>query len=129
MNLNDFGTDLEESTEFLIEKLLILHPWDEEWDFKTAIKLVPLYKEKMDLEISKNGHCSESRFDEIIRFSSILDTNKVKLLFMEQLESIPLILDDKYLKQEERIDLLIESLDNKLKKADSNLYVFFNHEE
>ena len=128
MDLNDFGTDLEDSTEFLIEKLSILHPWDEEWDFKTASKLLPFYREKLDLEISKNGECSESRFDEIIRFSSILDISKVKLVFMEQLESIPLILDDKYLKPEERIDLLIESLDNKLKKADNNLYVFFNHE-
>ena len=48
---------------------------------------------------------------------------------MEQLESMPLILDGKYLKTEDRIDLLIESLDGRLKRVDSGLYLFFNHEE
>ena len=59
--------------------------------------------------------------------SSILDTNQVKLLFMEQLESMPLILDGKYLRTDERIDLLIESLNGRLVKVDTGLFLFFNH--
>lgn len=129
MDIIDFGNDLDRSAEFLVEKLLDLHPWDEKWDLKIASKLVPFYKEKADLEKEKYGQCSEDKFDAIIRFSSILDTRQVKLLFMEQLESMPLILDGKYLKTEERIDLLIESLNGRLKKVDSGLYLFFNHEE
>ncbi len=129
MDINDFGKDLNESAEFLVEKLLDLHPWDEKWDLRIAAKLVPFYKEKVDLENQKYGECSDDRFDSIIRFSSILDTRQVKLLFMEQLESMPLILDGKYLKTEDRIDLLIESLDGRLKRVDSGLYLFFNHEE
>jgi len=129
MDFNDFGNDLDESAEFLVEKLLDLHPWDEKWDLKITRKLVPFYKEKVDDEIVKNGECSEEQFDLIVKFSSILDTRQVKLLFMEQLESMPLILDGKYLKTEDRIDLLIESLNGRLKRADKGLYLFFNHEE
>lgn len=129
MEINDFGHDLDESAQFLVQKLLILHPWDEEWNLSVTAKLVPFYKEKIDLQISKQGKCDEEFFDKLIRFSSILDTNQVRLLFMEQLVDMPLILDGKYLNNDERIDLLIESLNGRLKRVDNGLYLFFNHEE
>ena len=47
---------------------------------------------------------------------------------MGDLSDIPLIYDGKYLNDEERIDLLIE-YKKRLKKVDSNLYLFFNHIE
>ncbi len=127
MDFNDFGNDLDASVEFLSQKLLDLHPWDNQWDFMIVAKLVPYYKEKIDLERSKNEEFNEESFDKIVRFSSILDTNQVKLLFMEQLESMPLILDGKYLRTDERIDLLIESLNGRLVKVDTGLFLFFNH--
>ena len=49
MDFNDFGNDLEDSAELLIEKLKELHPWDEEWDLKTTLKLVPFYKEELEI--------------------------------------------------------------------------------
>ena len=132
MDFNDFGENLEDSTYFLIEKLKELHPWDEEWSYNIAVKLVPIYKneimefkeylEFMDLEFNWE------HFNNIIKFSSILSKDQVKLLFMGDLSDIPLIYDGKYLNDEERIDLLIE-YKKRLKKVDSNLYLFFNHIE
>ena len=132
MDFNDFGENLEDSTYFLIEKLKELHPWDEEWSYNIAVKLVPIYKneimefkeylEFMDLEFNLE------HFNNIIKFSSILSKDQVKLLFMGDLSDIPLIYDGKYLNDEERIDLLIE-YKKRLKKVDSNLYLFFNHIE
>ena len=132
MDFNDFGNDLEDSAELLIEKLKELHPWDEEWDLKTTLKLVPLYKEELEIiRINREIEDLELKledFNNLIKFSAILSKDQVKLLFMEDLTKIPLILDDKYLNEDERIDLLIESK-SRLKKVDSNLYLFFNHEE
>ena len=132
MDFNDFGENLEDSTYFLIEKLKELHPWDEEWSYNIAVKLVPIYKneimefkeylEFMGLEFNLE------HFNNIIKFSSILSKDQVKLLFMGDLSDIPLIYDGKYLNDEERIDLLIE-YKKRLKKVDSNLYLFFNHIE
>ena len=132
MDFNDFGENLEDSTYFLIEKLKGLHPWDEEWSYNIAVKLVPIYKneimefkeylEFMDLKFNLE------HFNNIIKFSSILSKDQVKLLFMGDLSDIPLIYDGKYLNDEERIDLLIE-YKKRLKKVDSNLYLFFNHIE
>ena len=132
MDFNDFGENLEDSTYFLMEKLKELHPWDEEWNYKIAVKLVPIYKneimefkeylEFMGLEFNLE------HFNNIIKFSSILSKDQVKLLFMGDLSDIPLIYDGKYLNDEERIDLLIE-YKKRLKKVDSNLYLFFNHIE
>ena len=77
-----------------------------------------------------NGDANDSikNFNNIIRFSSILTKDQVKLLFMGDLAEIPLIYDGKYLSDDERIDLLIE-YKRRLKKVDSNLYLFFNHVE
>ena len=132
MDFNDFGENLEDSTYLLIEKLKELHPWDEEWSYNIAVKLVPIYKneimefkeylEFMGLEFNLE------HFNNIIKFSSILSKDRVKLLFMGDLSDIPLIYDGKYLSDEERIDLLIE-YKARLKKVDSNLYLFFNHVE
>ena len=132
MDFNDFGENLEDSTYFLMEKLKELHPWDEEWSYTIAVKLVPIYKyeilefkeylEFMGLEFNLE------HFNNIIKFSSILSKDQVKLLFMGDLSDIPLIYDGKYLNDEERIDLLIE-YKKRLKKVDSNLYLFFNHIE
>ena len=132
MDFNDFGENLEDSTYFLIEKLKELHPGDEEWSYNIAVKLVPIYKneimefkeylEFMGLEFNLE------HFNNIIKFSSILSKDQVKLLFMGDLSDIPLIYDGKYLNDEERIDLLIE-YKKRLKKVDSNLYLFFNHIE
>ena len=132
MDFNDFGENLEDSAYFLIEKLKELHPWDEEWSYNIAVKLVPIYKneimefkeylEFMDLKFNLE------HFNNIIKFSSILSKDQVKLLFMGDLSDIPLIYDGKYLNDEERIDLLIE-YKKRLKKVDSNLYLFFNHIE
>lgn len=47
MDFNQFGNNLEDSTNFLIEKLSELHPWDEEWNYDIAIKLVPIYRKKL----------------------------------------------------------------------------------
>ena len=49
MDFNDFGNDLDESAEFLIAKLKELHPWDDEWDLKITKKLVPFYKEELEI--------------------------------------------------------------------------------
>ena len=132
MDFNDFGNDLDESAEFLIAKLKELHPWDDEWDLKITKKLVPFYKEELEIirinrEI-EDLELESDDFNNLIKFSAILSKNQVKLLFMEDLTNIPLILDDKYLNEDERIELLIESK-SRLKKVDSNLYLFFNHEE
>ena len=72
MDFNDFGENLEDSTYFLIEKLKELHPWDEEWSYNIAVKLVPIYKneimgfkeylEFMDLEFNLE------HFNNIIKF-------------------------------------------------------------
>lgn len=132
MDFNQFGNNLEDSTNFLIEKLSELHPWDEEWNYDIAIKLVPIYKEEIDkfkeyLE-SVDLEFNEENFNNIIRFSSILTKDQVKLLFMGDLSEIPLIYDGKYLNDEERIDLMIE-YKTRLKKVEPNLYLFFNHIE
>lgn len=132
MDFNEFGDNLEESAYFLIEKLKELHPWDEEWKYNIAVKLVPIYKEEIakfkeylefnDLEFNLEN------FNNLIKFSSILSKDQLKLLFIGDLTDIPLIYDGKYLSDEERIDLLVESK-VRLRKVDSNLYLFFNHED
>ena len=132
MDFNQFESNLEDSTIFLMEKLKELHPWDEELKYNIAEKLVPVYNDEItkfkeylqfnDLEFNLEN------FNNIIKFSSILTKDQVKLLFMGDLADIPLIYDGKYLSDEERIDLLIE-YKARLKKVDSNLYLFFNHVE
>ena len=132
MDFNQFGNNLEDSSIFLKEKLKELHPWDEEWKYDIVVKLVPIYNEEInkfkeylqfnDLEFDLEN------FNNLIKFSSILTKDQVKLLFMGDLADIPLIYDGKYLSDEERIDLLIE-YKARLKKVDSNLYLFFNHVE
>ena len=112
MDYNQFGDNLEDSANFLIEKLNELHPWDEEWKYNIAVKLVPIYKEVIDefkeyLQFN-DLEFTEENFDNIIRFSSILTKDQLKLLFMGDLSDIPLIYDGKYLSDDERIDLLIE---------------------
>ena len=132
MDFNQFGSNLEDSTIFLMEKLKELHPWDEELKYNIAEKLVPVY----NVEITKFKEYLQfndlefnlENFNNIIKFSSILTKDQVKLLFMGDLADIPLIYDGKYLSDEERIDLLIE-YKARLKKVDSNLYLFFNHVE
>lgn len=130
MDFNDFGENLDHSAYFLMEKLKDLHPWDKEWSYDISIKLVPFYKEQ--LEILENNlemndyHLKQDDFNNLIRFSSILNKDQVKLLFMEDLSNIPLICEGKYLNDDERIGLLIESKE-RLKRVDSNLYLFFNH--
>ena len=47
MDFNQFGDNLEDSTNFLIEKLSELHPWDDEWKYDIAVKLVPIYVEEI----------------------------------------------------------------------------------
>ena len=132
MDYNQFGDNLENSANFLIEKLKQLHPWDDEWKYIIAVKLVPIYKEVIDefkeyLEYNELEF-TEENFDNIIKFSSILTKDQLKLLFMGDLSDIPLIYDGKYLSDDERIDLLIE-YKARLKKVESNLYLFFNHVE
>ncbi len=132
MDFNQFGNDLEDSANFLIEKLKELHPWDEEWRYNIAVKLVPVYNEEITdfkeyLE-SNDLEFTLENFNNIIKFSSILTKDQVKLLFMGDLAEIPLIYDGKYLSDDERIDLVIE-YKRRLKKVDSNLYLFFNHVE
>ena len=132
MDFNDFGENLEGSANFLIEKLKELHPWDDEWSFDISIKLVPFYREQLEmmrnsLEMN-DSHLRMDDFNNLIRFSSILSKDQIKLLFMEDLSNIPLIWEGKYLKDEERVDLLIQN-NGRLRKVDSNLYLFFNHEE
>ncbi len=132
MDFNDFGENLEDSANFLIEKLKELHPWDDEWSFDISIKLVACYREQLEmmrnsLEMN-DSHLRMDDFNNLIRFSSILSKDQIKLLFMEDLSNIPLIWEGKYLKDEERVDLLIQN-NGRLRKVDSNLYLFFNHEE
>lgn len=132
MDFNDFGEITEDSAIFLKEKLKDLHPWDEEWDLKITRQLVPFYAEQMEImkiemEIQDSQFTIET-FNNIIKFSSILSKDQLKILFMEALSNIPLIVDDKYLKEDERIDLLIES-NPRLRKVNANLYLFFNHED
>ena len=132
MDFNDFGENLEDSTIFLIEKLKELHPWDQEWHYNVAVKLVPIYNEEMikfqKILDSKDLEFESQHFNKLIRFSSILSKDQVKILFLGDLADIPLIYDGKYLSDEERVDLLVESKD-RLRKVDSNLYLFFNHED
>lgn len=132
MDLNEFGVDLEKSSSFLYEKLLDLHPWDNPWDDSTCKRLVPFYREKLE-EHSKLNNINLNEdidgFDDIIRFSSILDTRQLKLIFMDDLNSLPLIADGKYLSADERLDLLIESKRGRLKRIDDGKYLFFNHED
>ena len=132
MDFNQFGDNLEDSANFLIEKLRQLHPWDDEWKYNIAIKLVPIYKEVIDefkeYLVFNELEFTEENFDNIIKFSSILTKDQLKLLFMGDLSDIPLIYDGKYLSDDERIDLLIE-YKTRLKKVDSNIYLFFNHVE
>ena len=71
---------------------------------------------------------TEENFDNILKFSSILTKDQVKLLFMGDLANIPLIYDGKYLSDDERIDLLVE-YKTRLRKVEPNLYLFFNHVE
>ena len=97
MDFNQFGDNLEDSTNFLIEKLSELHPWDDEWKYDIAVKLVPIYVEEIDkfkeyLE-SVGLDFTEENFDNILKFSSILTKDQVKLLFMGDLADIPLIHD------------------------------------
>jgi hypothetical protein len=130
MDFSEFGENLEDSANFLIEKIRELHPWDEELRYNIAIKLVPVYQEQIvEFKEYLKGNDLEftlQNFDNLIKFSSILTKDQVKLLFMGDLADIPLIYDGKYLSDDERIDLLIE-YKTRLKKVDSNLYLFFNH--
>ena len=130
MDFSEFGENLEDSANFLIEKIRELHPWYEELRYNIAIKLVPVYQEQI-VEFKEYLECNDleftlQNFDNLIKFSSILTKDQVKLLFMGDLADIPLIYDGKYLSDDERIDLLIE-YKTRLKKVDSNLYLFFNH--
>ena len=72
MDFNDFGENEENSAYFLIEKLKELHPWDEEWSFDVSIKLVPFYKEQLEMmKISlemKDSHLKIDDFNNLIRF-------------------------------------------------------------
>ena len=116
MDYNQFGDNLEDSANFLIEKLKQLHPWDDEWKYNIAVKLVPIYTEVIDefkeyLEFN-DLEFSEENFDNIIKFSSILTKDQLKILFMGDLSDIPLIYDGKYLSDDEMIDLLIEYKNN-----------------
>lgn len=130
MDFSEFGENLDDSANFLIEKIRELHPWDEELRYAIAIKLVPVYQEQIvEFKEYLKGNDLEftlQNFDNLIKFSSILTKDQVKLLFMGDLADIPLIYDGKYLSDDERIDLLIE-YKTRLKKIDSNLYLFFNH--
>ena len=56
MDFNQFGNNLEDSTNFLIEKLKELHPWDDEWKYNIAVKLVPIYED----ESRTNAHSGPS---------------------------------------------------------------------
>ena len=132
MDFNDFGENLEDSAYFLIDKLRQLHPWDGEWSYNIAIKLVPIYEEEI-INFKEYLECNDleftlEHFNNLIKFSSILTKDQVKLLFMGDLTDIPLILDGKYLSDDERIDILVESK-VRLKKVEPNLYLFFNHED
>ena len=108
MDYNQFGDNLEDSANFLIEKLRQLHPWDDEWKYNIAVKLVPIYKEVIDefkeYLVFNELEFTEENFDNIIKFSSILTKDQLKLLFMGDLSDIPLIYDGKYLSDDERID-------------------------
>ena len=73
MDFNDFGENLEDSANFLIEKLKELHPWDDEWSFDISIKLVPFYREQLEmmrnsLEMN-DSHLRMDDFNNLIRFS------------------------------------------------------------
>ena len=76
----------------------------------------------------KDSHLKIDDFNNLIRFSSILTKDQIKLLFMEDISNIPLIWEGKYLKDDERIDLLIQK-NNRLRRVENNLFLFFNHEE
>ena len=132
MDFNQFGDNLEDSANFLIEKLNELHPWDDEWKYSIAVKLVPIYEDEIgkfkEYMESIGLDFTEENFNNIIKFSSILTKDQVKLLFMGDLADIPLIYDGKYLSDDERIDLLVE-YKTRLRKVEPNLYLFFNHVE
>ena len=109
-----------------------MHPWDDEWKYNIAVKLVPIYEDEISqfkeyLE-SIGLDFTEENFNNIIKFSSILTKDQVKILFMGDLAEIPLIYDGRYLSDDERIDLLVE-YKTRLRKVEPNLYLFFNHVE
>ena len=96
MDFNDFGENLEDSTIFLIEKLKELHPWDQEWHYNVAVKLVPIYNEEMikfqEILDSKDLEFESQHFNKLIRFSSILSKDQVKILFLGDLADYHVLL-------------------------------------
>lgn len=123
MKIEDFGVNIDEAADFIIESLHHLHKGHDDVSKDLAIKMVPFYKSYI-----KNDTTVEDLIN-IIDYSSILSEYHVKMVFMDELLEIPLIsFEDKYYSLEERIDLLIEKLDNnKLIKLEKNTYLFFNH--
>lgn len=122
MRVEEFGNDIDESAVFLMDSLRTLHRGHDDVSKELAIKMIPHYKkhihENMDIE----------EFIRIIDFSSILSEYHVKMVFMDELLEIPLISEDRYYSLEERIDFLIDTLDEgKLVKLHKNTYLFFNH--
>ena len=76
MDFNQFGDNLEDSANFLIEKLKELHPWDEEWRYNIAVKLVPVYNEEITdfkeyLE-SNDLEFTLENFNNIIKFNNYI---------------------------------------------------------
>ena len=123
MKIEEFGIDLDEAAEFIMESLHHLHKGHDDVSKDLAIKMIPFYKNYI-----KSNTTVEDLIN-IIDYSSILSEYHVKMSFMDELLEIPLISpNDKYYSLEERIDLLIEKLNNnKLVKLEKNTYLFFNH--
>lgn len=123
MEIESFGINVDESANFLIESLHCLHKGADDVDKELAILMVPYYKDQI------TGDMVMDDFLRVIDYSTILSAFHVKMIFMDELLNIPLISpDDKYYSTEERIDLLIGSLNKrKLFKLKNNVYLFFNH--
>lgn len=123
MKIEEFGQNLDRSVAFLIETLHQLHKGHDDVSKELAIKMIPYYKKHISNDTTMEDFIS------IIDYSSILSEYHVKMIFMDELLEIPLINDDdKYYSLEDRIDLLIDKLnDDKLIKLGKNTYLFFNH--
>ena len=122
MEIQEFGANIEESAEFIMESLHHLHKGHDDVSKDLAIKMVPFYKNYI-----KSNTTVEDLIN-IIDYSSILSEYHVKMVFMDELLEIPLIGEDRYYSLEERIDFLIDNLDEgKLVKLHKNTYLFFNH--
>lgn len=124
MEIQEFGVNIEESAEFIMESLHHLHKGHDDVSKDLAIKMVPFYKNHINNDVT-----TVDDLINIIDYSSILSEYHVKMIFIDELLEIPLIsIEDKYYSLEERIDLLIKKLnDNKLVKLEKNKYLFFNH--